>query len=124
VHCVKRNSFFVGSVLLAFSLVLGGEAYAQNLLNDTIELSDASLHLQTYVNNLDGGSQLISMTDQPGSPDIFVTNQFGQVFQVADNGNGMGVPTVWFDYDDAINQARTDAGNGYELDSPDRTSRI
>jgi len=117
---MRRTSCFCVA-LLAFLPFLGGNVEAQDLLNDTIPLSNARLDLKTYAANLDGGSQLISITSRPGSDDVFVTNQFGQVFAVADNGNGAGVPTLWFDYDDSINIARNNAGNGYELDSPNQT---
>ncbi len=95
------------------------ETNGQDLLGDTIPLTNTFLHLKPYV-DLSGQGKLISMTTQPsntGNNNLFVTTQSGQVFSVADTGNATGSASLWFDYNSAIQSIIPNANNGFVLDS-------
>lgn len=100
-------------------LTLGSSslAIAQDLLGDTIGFSGSTLNLKRYVDP--GANKIISMTAQPsntGNRDLFVTTQEGFVYSVADDGTGAGTSSLWFNYNTAINDAVTNANNGFVLD--------
>lgn len=97
-------------------------AKAQDLLGDNIGFSGATLHLKRYVNP-GGANNLISMTTQPsntGNNDLFVTNQFGQVYAVSETGGSVS-SDLWFDYSSAIATAIGNESNGYVLEGPGGT---
>ena len=119
------NRFICLPLAILLSAFFSSAGFAQlsgnDVLNDTIGLSGATLNLRRYVADIDGGTgraELISMTTQPGSTDLFVVVQTGLVFSVADNGAGLGIANEWFNYNAAINTARDFASNGYALEDP------
>lgn len=92
-------------------------AAEENLLGDTIGFSGATLHLKRYVNP-EGENRIISMTTRPGSSNLFVSVQNGQVSSVADNGDGTGASSLWFDYNSALSTVGiANPSNGYALES-------
>lgn len=106
-------------VCVVFAHSATAPAFSQDLLNDNIGFSGASLHLKAYV---DPGPdrRIISMTTQPantGNSDLFVTTQDGAVYSVQDNGFG-GTPTEWFNYNAAVSAAVPNANNGFVLENP------
>jgi hypothetical protein len=88
----------------------------ENLLGDTIGFSGTTLHLKRYVNP-EGENRIISMTTQPGSSNLFVTVQNGQVSSITDNGDGTGTSSLWFDYNSALSSVGiANPSDGYTLE--------
>ena len=114
---VQQLSTAIMMFSLSLSAVVPSAARAENLLGDTIDFSGATLHLKRYVNP-EGANRIISMTTQPGSSNLFVSVQNGQVSSVTDNGNGTGTSALWFDYNNALNTVGvTNPSDGYVLES-------
>ncbi len=106
-------------LLIAAAALCGAcsSTVAQDLLGDVLPFSGGTLHLTRYVDP-PGDTRLISLTAQPaaaGNSDLFVVNQAGQVFSVADNGSGRGAASVWFDYNASVSVAVANATDGFVL---------
>ncbi len=86
-------------------------AYAQDLLNDVIDLSSFKLNLRPYITLPSNRNDIISMTTRPGDARLYVTTQEGYVFAINEDANGATTTTQFFNVVGAI-QASGHTMNG------------
>jgi glucose/arabinose dehydrogenase len=80
-------------------------ACAQDLLNDTIDVSNFRLELRPYVTMPSNRNDVISMTTRPGDARPYITTQEGYVFVLNPNPNGTGTATQFFNFTSALSAA-------------------
>jgi len=90
-------------------------ATAQDLLNDPLNFSGGTLHLQAFADP--GPNDLISMTTRPDAAGLYAVTQGGGIYAIDPKGNSV----EWFNYDNAVHSAFANASNGYVLDTPTDT---
>jgi hypothetical protein len=87
-------------------------AAAQDLLNDSLSFSGATLHIRPYVTMPGGFNDIISMTTRPGDKRLYVTATEGTIFAIDDDGNGNTTPVAWFNASSALQTATGRSMNG------------
>src|SRR5262245_32433065 len=106
-RCCRRTFL----ALLCFSAIAGIAppplAYSaeQDLLNDALPFSGATLHLRPYVTLPTSNNDIISMTTRPGDTRLYVTTQEGTIFVGNENAKGTTTPAAWFNVATGIDQA-------------------
>lgn len=105
---------------LTLGLLLGGfsissplaHGAAEDLLNDPLNYSGATLDFRPYVTMPNGFNNIISMTTRPGDTRLYVTTQEGTIFTIDDDGNGNTSAQPWFDAYSALYSATGRLMNG------------
>ena len=69
-------------------------AASQDLLNDPLNFSRATLYLRPFVALPSAFNDIISMTTQPGDSRLYITSQEGRIFPVDHNRDGTGGNTL------------------------------
>lgn len=92
------------------SMVRGAE---EDLLNDPLYFSGATLHIRPYAVMPAGFEQIIGITYRPDDTRMYVTATKGTVFAINDDGTGGTSAVPWFDASAALQAAtgRSMSGN-------------
>ncbi len=93
--------------MLALSLLvaLPASGAEQDLLNDNITFSGATLHLRPYATLPSSHNEIIGVTTRPGDARLYVTATAGTVFVIDNNPNGTTTPVPWFNAAAAVQTA-------------------
>jgi glucose/arabinose dehydrogenase len=107
------NGCLIG-MLLALGVLQAPNAFAaeQDLLNDPLNFSGATLHIRPYVAMPSGFNDIIGMTYRPDDTRMYVTTSEGTIFAINDNGTGTTSATAWFNASNAVLAATGRAMNG------------
>ena len=87
-------------------------AAEQDLLNDPLNFSGATLHIRPYVALPSGFNDIIGMTYRPDDTRMYVTATEGTIFAVNDNGAGSTSAVPWFNASAALQSATGRSMNG------------
>ena len=87
-------------------------AAEQDLLNDPLYFSGATLHIRPYVSMPLGFNDIIGMTYRPDDTRMYVTATEGTIFAINDNGAGVTSAVPWFNASAALQSATGRAMNG------------
>jgi hypothetical protein len=80
-------------------------AAEQDLLNDPLNFSGATLHLRPYAAMPNGFNDIIGMTYRPDDTRMYVTATEGTIFAINDNGAGATSAVPWFNASSALQSA-------------------
>jgi glucose/arabinose dehydrogenase len=109
----------------AFAAVCGAALVAQAQTRPTgpiTTFSGATLQMRRYAGI--PTSPIISMSTQPltaGNPDLFVTTQNGNIYELQGDGSGGASPALFFNYNSAVSQFVANPANGFLLDNTNTT---
>jgi hypothetical protein len=87
-------------------------AAEEDLLNDPLHFSGATLHIRPYVALPSGFKQIIGMTYRPDDTRMYVTASEGTIFAINDNGAGATSAVPWFNASAALQSATGRSMNG------------
>jgi glucose/arabinose dehydrogenase len=87
-------------------------AAEQDLLNDPLHFSGATLHVRPYASMPSGFNDIIGMTYRPDDSRMYVTTSEGTIFAVNDNGAGSTSAVSWFNASAALQTATGRSMNG------------
>jgi hypothetical protein len=82
-------------LLCSLELSAASLACAQDLLNDTIDVSNFRLELRPYVTMPSNRNDIISMTTRPGDARPYITTQEGYVFVLNPNAMESFIRRTW-----------------------------
>jgi glucose/arabinose dehydrogenase len=94
-------------ILLALTVIHTPNVSAaeQDLLNDPLNFSGATLHLRPYAAMPNGFNDIIGMTYRPDDTRMYVTATEGTIFAINDNGAGSTSAVPWFNASAALQSA-------------------
>jgi glucose/arabinose dehydrogenase len=92
-------------VIVVCGSVSGVFAAEQDLLNDPLNFSGATLHLRPYAAMPNGFNDIIGMTYRPDDTRMYVTATEGTIFAINDNGSGSTSAVPWFNASAALQSA-------------------
>jgi glucose/arabinose dehydrogenase len=107
---VLRLASLQAIVLCVSTLVV--HAAEQDLLNDPLNFSGATLHIRPYATLPSGFNDIIGMTYRPDDTRMYVTTSEGTIFAINDNGSGNTSAVPWFNASSALLSATGRAMNG------------
>lgn len=94
------------------SLALATYAAEQDLLNDPLHFSGATLRIRPYAALPSGFNDIIGMTYRPDDARMYVTATEGTIFAINDNGAGTTAAVPWFNASAALQAATGRSMNG------------
>ena len=106
---LRRTCVLVIVVCGSASVVHAAE---EDLLNDPLHFSGATLHIRPYVALPNGFDQIIGMTYRPDDTRMYVTTSEGTIFAINDNGAGTTSAVPWFNASAALQSATGRSMNG------------
>jgi glucose/arabinose dehydrogenase len=87
-------------------------AAEEDLLNDPLYFSGATLHVRPYAAMPSGFNDIIGMTYRPDDTRMYVTASEGTIFAINDNGAGAPSAVPWFNASAAVQVATGRSMNG------------
>ena len=113
---MTRHRFFCLAACVAIGTLLGtsqtAPAAEEDLLNDPLYFSGATLHIRPYVALPSGFNDIIGMTHRPDDTRMYVTTSEGTIFAINDNGAGTTSAVPWFNASAALQAATGRSMNG------------
>jgi glucose/arabinose dehydrogenase len=108
---LRRHCIAVLLSLVAFQ-TLNGYAAEQDLLNDPLHFSGATLRIRPYASMPSGFNDIIGMTYRPDDTRMYVTATEGTIFAINVDGTGNTSAVPWFDASAAVQTATGRSMNG------------
>ena len=111
-----RHRFSCLAACIAIGTLLGmsqtAHAAEEDLLNDPLHFSGATLHIRPYAAMPSGFNDIIGMTYRPDDTRMYVTATEGTIFAINDNGAGTTSAVPWFNASAALQAATGRSMNG------------